>query len=179
MFALLLGNARWRLVGAPSLPSLMSLPDPVSEPSRFLSTLALGTEVEVAFGKRLQPAGEASLSHKLQELGRSGSELPAGGGGGGGTEARITLQLNSRMRLQAHLARGALLPSVTLQYSSEGGGGGAGGAGAGGGVEGAGVGGGGGGGGGGGVAAAAGMGVEVVPPTPTPLALAQMPPLEE
>ncbi len=48
------GNARWRLVGAPSLPSLMSLPDPVSEPSRFLSTLALGTEVEVAFGKRLQ-----------------------------------------------------------------------------------------------------------------------------
>ncbi|GLC76606.1 hypothetical protein PLESTF_001804400 [Pleodorina starrii] len=147
-----LGNARWRLVGAPSLPSLMSLPDPVSEPSRFLSTLALGTEVEVAFGKRLQ----ASLSHKLQELGRSGSELPAGGGGGGGTEARITLQLNSRMRLQAHLARGALLPSVTLQYSSEGGGGGAGGAGA-----------------------AEVMGVEVVPPTPTPLALAQMPPLEE
>ncbi|GLC61031.1 hypothetical protein PLESTB_001708500 [Pleodorina starrii] len=173
-----LGNARWRLVGAPSLPSLMSLPDPVSEPSRFLSTLALGTEVEVAFGKRLQ----ASLSHKLQELGRSGSELPAGGGGGGGTEARITLQLNSRMRLQAHLARGALLPSVTLQYSSEGGGGGAGGAGAGGGVEGAGVGGGsggGGGGGGGGVSAAEVMAVEVVQPTPTPTPLAQMPPLEE
>ncbi len=48
------GHARWRLVGAPSLPSLLSLPDPVAQPSRFLSMLALGTEVEVAFGSRLQ-----------------------------------------------------------------------------------------------------------------------------
>lgn len=105
------GHARWRLVGAPSLPSLLSLPDPVAQPSRFLSMLALGTEVEVAFGSRLQ----ASLSHKLQELGRSSGEA----GGAGGTEARLSLQLTSRLRLQAHLARGALLPSVTLQYSSE------------------------------------------------------------
>jgi hypothetical protein len=56
-------------------------------------------------------------------MGRGGSELLPGGGGG--TEARVSLQLSSRLRLQAHLARGALLPSVTLQYSSEGGGGGA------------------------------------------------------
>lgn len=29
-----LGGARWRLVGAPSLPSLLALPDPVASPSR-------------------------------------------------------------------------------------------------------------------------------------------------
>ena len=52
-----------------------------------------------------------------QDLGRGGGELP---GGGGGTEARLSLQLSDRVRLQAHLARGALIPSVTLQYSSEG-----------------------------------------------------------
>ncbi len=63
-------------------------------------------------------------------MGRGGGELP---GGGGGTEARLSLQLSDRMRLQGHLARGALIPSVTLQYSSEGIAGGLGGAGGGGG----------------------------------------------
>eukprot|EP00198_Chlamydomonas_reinhardtii_P011571 XP_001700908.1 predicted protein [Chlamydomonas reinhardtii] len=62
---------------------------------------------------RIETRGQASLSHKLgQDLGRGGGELP---GGGGGTEARLSLQLSDRVRLQAHLARGALIPSVTLQ----------------------------------------------------------------
>ena len=37
---------RWRLVSAPSIPGLLSL-DPNSDPTNVLSSLTMGTEVEV------------------------------------------------------------------------------------------------------------------------------------
>ncbi len=57
------------------------------------------------------------MSHKLQDLGRGGGDSSVGRYGGG-TEARVSLSLTHRLRLQAHLARGAH-PSVVLQYSSD------------------------------------------------------------
>lgn len=44
---------RWRLVSAPSIPGLLSL-DPIGDPTSLLSSLTMGTEVEVQFGKSLQ-----------------------------------------------------------------------------------------------------------------------------
>lgn len=47
------GKARWRLVSAPSIPGLLSL-DPTVDPTNLLSSLTMGTEVEVQFGRSLQ-----------------------------------------------------------------------------------------------------------------------------
>lgn len=48
------GQARWRLVYAPQIPSLLSV-DPTIDPLKSLaSNISLGTEVEVQLGKRLQ-----------------------------------------------------------------------------------------------------------------------------
>ncbi|CAN8284278.1 unnamed protein product [Cochlearia groenlandica] len=48
------GHARWRLVYAPQIPSLLSV-DPTIDPLKSLaSNIAFGTEVEVQLGKRLQ-----------------------------------------------------------------------------------------------------------------------------
>ena len=47
------GRCRWRLVSAPSIPGLLSL-DPIGDPTSLLSSLTMGTEVEVQFGKSLQ-----------------------------------------------------------------------------------------------------------------------------
>lgn len=48
------GHARWRLVYAPQIPSLLSV-DPTVDPLKSLaSNLSFGTEVEVQLGKRLQ-----------------------------------------------------------------------------------------------------------------------------
>ncbi|KAJ0977840.1 hypothetical protein J5N97_013314 [Dioscorea zingiberensis] len=48
------GQARWRLVYAPQIPSLLSV-DPTAEPLRSLANnISFGTEVEVQLGKRLQ-----------------------------------------------------------------------------------------------------------------------------
>ncbi len=44
---------RWRLVSAPSIPGLLSL-DPSADPTTMLSSLTMGTEVEVQFGRSLQ-----------------------------------------------------------------------------------------------------------------------------
>lgn len=52
---------RWRLVSAPSIPGLLSL-DPIGDPTSLLSSLTMGTEVEVQFGKSLQVS--TLLSHK-------------------------------------------------------------------------------------------------------------------
>jgi hypothetical protein len=54
-----LGRARWRLVSAPSLPSLLSL-EPGADPGNLLASLTLGTEVELSLGGGLR----AALSHK-------------------------------------------------------------------------------------------------------------------
>ena len=48
------GQARWRLVYAPQIPSLVSV-DPTADPLKSLaSNISFGTEVEVQLGKRLQ-----------------------------------------------------------------------------------------------------------------------------
>lgn len=48
------GQARWRLVYAPQIPSLLSV-DPTVDPLKSLANnISFGTEVEVQLGKRLQ-----------------------------------------------------------------------------------------------------------------------------
>lgn len=48
------GHARWRLVYAPQIPSLLSV-DPTVDPLKSIaSNISFGTEVEVQLGKRLQ-----------------------------------------------------------------------------------------------------------------------------
>lgn len=48
------GQARWRVVYAPQIPSLVSV-DPTADPLKSLaSNISFGTEVEVQLGKRLQ-----------------------------------------------------------------------------------------------------------------------------
>lgn len=48
------GQARWRLVYAPQIPSLLSV-DPTVDPLKSLaSNISFGTEVELQLGKRLQ-----------------------------------------------------------------------------------------------------------------------------
>jgi hypothetical protein len=55
------GGARWRLVSAPTIPGLL---DPfLADPAGLLGSIAVGTEMEVQFGRRLQ----AAMSRKLQE----------------------------------------------------------------------------------------------------------------
>ncbi|GMJ15288.1 translocon at the inner-envelope membranes of chloroplasts236, EMBRYO DEFECTIVE 2410 [Hibiscus trionum] len=57
------GQARWRLVYAPQIPSLLSV-DPTSDPLKYLaSNISFGTEVEVQLGKRLQ----ASIVRQLKD----------------------------------------------------------------------------------------------------------------
>ena len=48
------GQARWRLVYAPQIPSLLSV-DPTVDPFKSLANnISFGTEVEFQLGKRLQ-----------------------------------------------------------------------------------------------------------------------------
>ncbi|KAL5975173.1 hypothetical protein ACLOJK_031852 [Asimina triloba] len=54
------GQARWRLVYAPQIPSLLSV-DPTVDPLKLLAnSISFGTEVEVQLGKRLQNHGPCS-----------------------------------------------------------------------------------------------------------------------
>lgn len=56
------GHARWRLVYAPQIPSLLSV-DPTVDPLKSLaSNISFGTEVEVQLGKRLQVHDFLNLS---------------------------------------------------------------------------------------------------------------------
>ncbi|XVE71601.1 hypothetical protein DITRI_Ditri10aG0164400 [Diplodiscus trichospermus] len=58
-----IGQARWRLVYAPQIPSLLSV-DPTADPLKSLaSNISFGTEVEVQLGKRLQ----ASMVRQLKD----------------------------------------------------------------------------------------------------------------
>lgn len=42
-----LGGTRWRLVSAPSIPSLLSLDPSLADPGNILSSITMGTEVEI------------------------------------------------------------------------------------------------------------------------------------
>ncbi len=44
------GGTRWRLVSAPSIPGLLSLDPSLADPSNILSSITMGTEVEVQVG---------------------------------------------------------------------------------------------------------------------------------
>ncbi|CAN0906968.1 Protein TIC236, chloroplastic [Linum grandiflorum] len=58
-----LGHARWRLVYAPQIPSLLSV-NPMVDPLKSLAgTLSFGAEVEVQLGKRLQ----ASIVRQMKD----------------------------------------------------------------------------------------------------------------
>ncbi|KAL5071401.1 hypothetical protein RYX36_022288 [Vicia faba] len=57
------GQARWRVVYAPQIPSLVSV-DPTADPLKSLaSNISFGTEVEVQLGKRLQ----ATIVRQMKE----------------------------------------------------------------------------------------------------------------
>jgi hypothetical protein len=103
----MIGRARWRLVSAPTLPSLLAA-DPQASGSgsgggaAWLRSLALGTEVELALGRRLV----AALSHTTQ---RPDDAL----------EMRVSLALTRQLRLlMLHNAGAARTASVLLQFSS-------------------------------------------------------------
>ncbi|KAF8055821.1 TIC236 [Scenedesmus sp. PABB004] len=112
-----LGAARWRLVSAPSLPGLLSSADPQASGAkggagdsgaRLLRSLALGTEVELALGRRLV----AALSHNMPAAPSDGGEP--------GTEVRLSLALSRQLRLLVQQRGLRLQPSVLLQFNSDG-----------------------------------------------------------
>lgn len=63
------GQARWRLVYSPQIPSLLSV-DPTVDPLKSLaSNISFGTEVEVQLGKRLQVISTSQNDHsKISKL---------------------------------------------------------------------------------------------------------------
>ncbi|KAK9862508.1 hypothetical protein WJX84_009406 [Apatococcus fuscideae] len=98
-----LGQARWRLVSAPSIPGLLAM-DPTGDPTTLLSSLTSGTEVEIQFGRSLQ----ATMARKLRD-----SDVA--------TQCTLNYQLNKRLRMQFNLASSNPYPRTLLfQYSSEG-----------------------------------------------------------
>lgn len=134
-----LGQARWRLVSAPSVAGLFALDsspagaggaaagdkNASSKSSRqgggasLLESLALGTEVEVQFGKSLR----ASLSRPLRDAER-------GGAGGGPAACTLTYALTSHVRVQFSVGGGGAggvagggastgPRSLVVQYSSD------------------------------------------------------------
>lgn len=97
------GQARWRLVSAPSIPGLLSL-DPSDDPANFLSSLTLGTEVEIQFGRSLQ----AVMSRKLRD-----SDIA--------TQWTLNYALSQRLRMQFTIASSSPYPrTLIFQYSGEG-----------------------------------------------------------
>ncbi|KAK9804274.1 hypothetical protein WJX72_004315 [[Myrmecia] bisecta] len=98
-----LGQARWRLVSAPSIPGLLSL-DPSGDPTTLLSSLTLGTEMEVQFGKSLQ----AAMARKLRD-----SDVA--------TQWTLNYQLNNKLRMQFNIASSPPYPrTLIFQFSGEG-----------------------------------------------------------
>jgi len=55
------GKATWRLVSAPLIPGLLSL-DPTVDHTHLLSSLDMGSEFEVQFGKSLQVTGSSCIA---------------------------------------------------------------------------------------------------------------------
>ncbi|KAF9613143.1 hypothetical protein IFM89_005714 [Coptis chinensis] len=92
------GHARWRLVYAPQIPSLLSL-DPTVDPLKSLANnISSGTEVEVQLGKRLQ----ASMVRQMKD-----SEMA--------TQWTLIYQLTSRLRV---LLQSAPSKRLLFEYSA-------------------------------------------------------------
>uniref|UniRef100_A0A1J3ED73 Translocation and assembly module TamB C-terminal domain-containing protein n=1 Tax=Noccaea caerulescens TaxID=107243 RepID=A0A1J3ED73_NOCCA len=92
------GQARWRLVYAPQIPSLLSV-DPTIDPLKSLaSNISLGTEVEVQLGKRLQ----ASVVRQMKD-----SEMAM--------QWTLIYQLTSRLRV---LLQSAPSKRLLFEYSA-------------------------------------------------------------
>ena len=82
---------------------LLSL-DPSGDPSSLLSSLTMGTEVEVQFGRSLQ----AAMARKLRD-----SDVVA-------TQWQLNYALNSKLRMQFNIASSSPYPrTLVFQYSSE------------------------------------------------------------
>ncbi|XP_027180543.1 uncharacterized protein LOC113779220 [Coffea eugenioides] len=92
------GHARWRLVYAPQIPSLLSV-DPTVDPLKSLaSNISFGTEVEVQLGKRLQ----ASVVRQMKD-----SEMAM--------QWTLIYQLTSRLRV---LLQSAPSKRLLFEYST-------------------------------------------------------------
>ncbi|KAL0323881.1 UNVERIFIED_CONTAM: protein, chloroplastic [Sesamum calycinum] len=92
------GQARWRLVYAPQIPSLLSV-DPTVDPLKSLaSNISFGTEVEVQLGKRLQ----ASVVRQMKD-----SEMAM--------QWTLIYQLTSRLRV---LLQSAPSKRLLFEYST-------------------------------------------------------------
>ncbi|KAI3718710.1 hypothetical protein L6452_19592 [Arctium lappa] len=92
------GHARWRLVYAPQIPSLLSV-DPTVDPLKSLaSNISFGTEVEVQLGKRLQ----ASVVRQMKD-----SEMAM--------QWTLIYQLTSRLRV---LLQSAPSKRMLFEYST-------------------------------------------------------------
>ncbi|OMO80485.1 hypothetical protein COLO4_24068 [Corchorus olitorius] len=92
------GQARWRLVYAPQIPSLLSV-DPTADPLKSLaSNISFGTEVEVQLGKRLQ----ASIVRQMKD-----SEMAM--------QWTLIYQLTSRLRV---LLQSAPSKRLLFEYSA-------------------------------------------------------------
>ncbi|KAF5456661.1 hypothetical protein F2P56_026114 [Juglans regia] len=92
------GQARWRLVYAPQIPSLLSF-DPTVDPLKSLANnISFGTEVEVQLGKRLQ----ASIVRQMKD-----SEMAM--------QWTLIYQLTSRLRV---LLQSAPSKRLLFEYST-------------------------------------------------------------
>uniref|UniRef100_A0A7N0VLC3 Translocation and assembly module TamB C-terminal domain-containing protein n=2 Tax=Kalanchoe fedtschenkoi TaxID=63787 RepID=A0A7N0VLC3_KALFE len=91
------GQARWRLVYAPQIHSLLSV-DPTVDPFKSLANISFGTEVEVQLGKRLQ----ASVVRQMKE-----SEMAM--------QWTLIYQLTSRLRV---LLQSAPYKRLLFEYSA-------------------------------------------------------------
>ncbi|CAL8996726.1 unnamed protein product [Prunus brigantina] len=92
------GQARWRLVYAPQIPSLLSV-DPTVDPLKSLaSNISFGTEVEVQLGKRLQ----ATIVRQMKD-----SEMAM--------QWTLIYQLTSRLRV---LLQSAPSKRLLFEYSA-------------------------------------------------------------
>ncbi|KAK9208010.1 hypothetical protein WN944_000361 [Citrus x changshan-huyou] len=92
------GQARWRLVYAPQIPSLLSV-DPTVDPLKSLANnISFGTEVEVQLGKRLQ----ASIVRQMKD-----SEMAM--------QWTLIYQLTSRLRV---LLQSAPSKRLLFEYSA-------------------------------------------------------------
>ena len=88
-------------MSAPSIPGLLSL-DPSVDPTNLLSSLTMGTEVEVQFGRSLQ----AAMSRKLRD-----SDIA--------TQWTLNYQLNRRLRMQFNIASSLPYPrTLIFQYDA-------------------------------------------------------------
>ncbi|KAM6592238.1 hypothetical protein CsatA_014843 [Cannabis sativa] len=92
------GQARWRIVYAPQIPSLLSNNGAIDPLKSLASSISFGTEIEVQLGKRLQ----ASIVRQMKD-----SEM--------GMKWTLMYQLTSRLRV---LLQSAPLKRLIFEYSA-------------------------------------------------------------